>query len=139
MDPAISYLFDKDITIDAWLTLFRESGYNKKWKGERNAKAALDYAWLVITAWDGDKAVGTVTVYSDAVNSAIIDDLFVHPDYRGRGIGSALIRFALDRIRPLGLDVQLYPIPGHESFFARLGFRVQPRATVMDLVCDHGE
>jgi GNAT superfamily N-acetyltransferase len=137
MNSAIAYRFDKDIPVDAWVALFRASAYNKKWKGERNAKAALSYAWLVVTAWDGQKSVGTVTVYSDGVNSAIIDDLLVHPDYRGKGIGSALIRAALERIGACHLDVQLYPIPGRESFFARFGFVVQPKATVMDLVRDH--
>ena len=134
MDATIAYRFDKGIAIDAWLTLFLESGYNRKWKGERSAKAAIEYAWLVATAWDGEKAAGTVTVYSDGVNSAIIDDVVVHPQYRGRGIGSALIRSVLQRIAPHGLSVQLYPIPGRESFFARFGFEVQAKATVMDLI-----
>lgn len=134
MDSTIAYRCDKKIPIDAWLALFRESGYNRKWEGERNATAAIEYAWGVVTAWDGEKAVGTVTIYSDGVNSAIIDDVVVHPDYRGRGIGSALIRSVLERIGPLGVSVQLYPIPGRESFFARFGFEVQPEATVMDLM-----
>jgi predicted N-acetyltransferase YhbS len=137
MNCTITYRSDKDIPVDAWLALFRESGYNKKWKGERNAKAALAYAWLVVTAWNGEKAVGTVTVYSDGVNSAIIDDLLIHPDHRGKGIGSALVRSALERIEACHLDVQLYPIPGRESFFARFGFVVQPEATVMDLIREH--
>ncbi|KKK46242.1 hypothetical protein LCGC14_3164180 [marine sediment metagenome] len=132
MNSAITYRFDKGIPICAWLTFFRECGYNRKWEGKHNAEAAIEYAWLVITAWDGEKAVGTVTVYSDGVNSAIIDDLVVHPNYRSQGIGSTLIKSALDRILSLGLTVQLYPIPGRESFFARFGFRVQPKATVMD-------
>ena len=134
VDSEITYRFDKAIPIDAWLALFHECGYNQKWKGEHNARAAIDYAWLVVTAWDGERGVGTVTVDSDGVNDAIIDDLVVHPDYRGRGIGSALIRYALERITPLGLGVQLYPIPGRESFFAGLGFKVQPKAKVMDLI-----
>ena len=137
MDSSITYRFDKDIPVDAWLALFREVGYNRKWEGERNAKAAIDYAYLLITAWDGDTAVGTLTVKSDGVNDAIIDDLVVHPDYRKRGIGSELLKAALDRTD--NLDVQLYPIPGRESFFARFGFVVQAKATVMDLIRDHRE
>jgi N-acetylglutamate synthase-like GNAT family acetyltransferase len=93
----------------------------------------------VIPAWDGDEAVGTLTVYSDGVNSAIIDDLVVHPDYRQRGIGTAMVRSALERTESGGLGVQLYPIPGRESFFARLGFVIQRDATLMDLIRGQGK
>ena len=45
-----------------------------------------------------------------------------------------LARLQADEIR----CIQLFPIPGRESFFARLGFAVQPEATVMDLMTPKG-
>ena len=120
--------------LDAWISLFKEANYNGWWT-ERHARASLDHCYLTGTAWDEDKAVGTISIQSDGVNFAVIDDLVVHRAYRNRGIGSTLVRSALARIKPLDLEhVQLYPIPGRETFFARFGFRVQPKATVMDLV-----
>jgi len=132
MSRQITYRSDRDIPVESWIALFEAVGYNRRW-GERNARASLDHCYLTATAWDGERAVGTLSVRSDKVNFAIIDDLVVHPDYRGRGIGTALMRSALDGIAALKVEhVQLYPIPGRESFFARFGFRVQPDATVMD-------
>lgn len=135
----ITYRFDKEFPIAGWVALFHESGYNAWWT-ERNAQAAKDHAYLIVTAWDGDKAVGTLTVKSDGANEAGLDDLVVHPDYHHCGIGSTLVRGALKRLEPLNLHlVQVQPIPGRESFFARLGFVVQPNATVMDLSRKQGE
>jgi len=134
MGEKITYRFDKGFGVPEWLELFKTSHYNHWWTA-RNARAALDYAHLVVTAWDGAAAVGTLAVWSDGVNFAVIDDVVVHPEYRGRGIGTLLMRKALGRLEPLGLSfVQLLPVPGRESFFARLGFAVQPDARVMDLV-----
>jgi predicted N-acetyltransferase YhbS len=105
------------------------SGYNHWWT-ERNAQAALAYAYLVGTAYDGERPVGTLRVWSDGVNFALIDDVAVHPD---RGIGSLLVAETLSRLRNAGITtVQALPIPGREPFFARLGFVAQPNATVMD-------
>ena len=133
MDEQLRYRFDKDISIPHWIALYKVSKYHQWWT-EHNAQAALDYAYLVVTAWDGTVAVGTLTVWSDGVNFAWLDDVVVHPEYRGRGIGATLVREALARLEPLSLHgIQLFPIPGRESFFARLGFVVQPGAKVMDL------
>ena len=104
MNAKIIYRFDKGFGIPEWLELFKASGYNHWWTAQ-NARAARDYAHLVVTAWHGAAAVGTLTVWSDGVNFAMIDDVVVHPEYRGRGIGTSLMREALGRLQPLG------PIP----------------------------
>ena len=76
----------------------------------------------VVLARDGDAVVGFVTAISDGVLSASIPLLEVLPAYRGRGIGSELVRrllAALDGLYMIDLscDAELEP------FYARLGFR----------------
>ena len=45
-----------------------------------------------------------------------------------------MLQQALKRIEPLNLKfVQPIPIPGRESFFAKLGFKVIPDHKVMEL------
>lgn len=81
---------DKDFPLDEWIALYRISDYNRGW-GERNARAALAYAYLVTTGWLEGRSVGTLTVWFDGVNFAWLDDLVVHPGYRHRGIGTRLV------------------------------------------------
>ncbi len=57
---------------------------------------------------------------------AEIESVHVHPDHRGSGVGSALVRAAVDRARDLGCyRVQLTSNvrrPGAHRFYERLGF-----------------
>ncbi len=125
--------FDKAFPVVEWLALYKAAGYNASWT-ERNGVAALTYAYLVTTAWQGSEIVATAMVWSDGVNFAWLDDLAVHPGHRRRGIGSRVVLETVSRLRDAQIPaVQLFPIPGVEPFFARLGFVVQPGATVMDL------
>jgi len=128
----VTYATNRDISAGKLIALYRAGDYNAWW-AERNVRAMLDHVHAIVTAWMGEQLVGTVGVVSDGVNYAHIDDLVVHPSHRGKGIGSELMRRALKMIEPLDLYfVQLIPIPGRESFFERLGFRVIPDHTVME-------
>ena len=82
----------------------------------------LEHSDHVVLAVDGDSGnvVGFVTAISDHVLSAYIPLLEVLPEYRGRGIGSELVRRMLDRLSDLYMvdllcDVDLQP------FYASLG------------------
>ena len=68
------------------------------------------------------QVVGFITALSDGVLAASIPLLEVLPAYRGRGIGSELVRRMLDRLRhhyaiDLMCDAELQP------FYARFGMR----------------
>lgn len=79
-------------------------------------------------------------MWSDGVNFAWIDDVVVHPDHRHHGIGTRLVSETLRRLREDGIShIQLFPIPGREPFFARLGFAVAKNAKVMDLLVRNGQ
>jgi amino-acid N-acetyltransferase len=58
--------------------------------------------------------------------SVEIKSLAVTPDLRGSGIGRALVKAAIERVRPLH-PVQVLALTFHPDFFATLGFRVVPK------------
>ncbi len=64
-------------------------------------------------------------------SEAQINNVAVHPDYRGLGVGEALMRFALGKIRDLGgvtavLEVRVSNVPAR-ALYEKLGFRVAGR------------
>jgi ribosomal protein S18 acetylase RimI-like enzyme len=82
--------------------------------------AALRAAYRVVVALDGDRVVGFVNAIGDGVLSAFIPLLEVLPEYRGRGIGSELMRrmlAQLEDIRAVDLccDAKL------EGYYRRFG------------------
>lgn len=78
----------------------------------------------------GDRVVGTATLlieqkfYHHGGRAGHIEDVSVHRDYQGQGIGAALVRHAIEEARRTGCykvilncDDRVMP------FYARLGFR----------------
>ncbi len=121
---------DKDFDVSSWLDLYPACDWNRDWL-VGNARVMLEHAHLVVTAWTGGALVGSLTVLSDGVNYATIDNVVVHPDCRRRGIGTGIVRHALERLDHLeGGLIKLHAIPGVESFYAGLGFSTV-RETVM--------
>ncbi|WP_206023585.1 GNAT family N-acetyltransferase [Saccharibacillus alkalitolerans] len=54
-----------------------------------------------------------------------MEDIMVHPDYRGRGIGERLVKRLLEEAQAYGLEiVTLTFAERHASFYERCGFRV---------------
>jgi glucosamine-phosphate N-acetyltransferase len=78
----------------------------------------------------GDRVVGTASLlieqkfYHQGGRAGHIEDVSVHRDYQGQGIGAALVRHAIEEARRLGcyktiLNCSDNLIP----FYARVGFR----------------
>lgn len=73
-------------------------------------------------AWVGDTPVGIARLTPDAH----IGRMAVLPEWRGRGVGSALLVAALSRARELGLSrVCLHAQTHAVGFYARLGFQAE--------------
>ena len=78
---------------------------------------------VILAADDASsEVVGFITAISDGVLAAYIPLLEVRPDYRGRGIGTALVRRMLDRLSDLYM-VDLLCDPELQPFYAALGMR----------------
>jgi ribosomal protein S18 acetylase RimI-like enzyme len=83
----------------------------------------------VVLALDREegKAVGFITAVSDGVLAAYLPLLEVLPEYRGRGIGTELVRRMLDRLRGLYM-IDLVCDSGIKPFYER--FAMQPAAAM---------
>ncbi|MGB2983344.1 MAG: GNAT family N-acetyltransferase [Candidatus Bipolaricaulia bacterium] len=77
---------------------------------------------LVVLAIDTktDRVVGFVTALTDRVQAAFVPLIEVLPEFRGRGIGSELMRRILDVLGPIPC-VDLTCDPKLQGFYRRLG------------------
>jgi GNAT superfamily N-acetyltransferase len=69
---------------------------------------------------DHERLVGVGRAVSDGVFYAIIFDVVVHPEYRGRGIGTEIMKRLIASAHTK--RVLLYAAPGKEPFYRKLGF-----------------
>lgn len=85
---------------------------------------------LVFSAWSGDHVAGIGRAISDGVSDAYLQDIVVAPEFRRRGIGTALVTGLTDRLRRRGIGwIGLVGAPGTEAFYASLGFRAPENHT----------
>lgn len=83
----------------------------------------------IVLALDEGRVIGFITAISDEVLSAYIPFLEILPDYRGRGIGSELVRRMLDKLRKLYM-IDLLCDPDVFPFYEKLGMRPATGAMV---------
>ena len=83
--------------------------------------AGSDHVVLAVDR-ESSRVVGFVTAISDGLLSAYIPLLEVLPTYRGRGIGTELMRRMLAKLRDLYM-VDLLCDPELQPFYERLGMR----------------
>jgi GNAT superfamily N-acetyltransferase len=76
--------------------------------------------WLIARE-AGAELRGIARILDDGGLHASLWDVIVHPDHQRRGIGSALVRAALDRCADRRL-VAIVSTPAAVPFFAALGF-----------------
>jgi GNAT superfamily N-acetyltransferase len=88
--------------------------------GDAKFRAALDGSYAVEYAVVGDRVVGFVNAISDGVATAFVPWLEVTPPYRGRGVGTALMRRILARLGDL-YSVDLVCDPPLVPYYRRLG------------------
>ncbi|MFE1170167.1 GNAT family N-acetyltransferase [Nocardiopsis sp. NPDC058789] len=86
-------------------------------------------AWVAVT----DRVAGFVTVRLDrAGGTGLVHLLGVHPDQQGRGTGTALTEFAVERIREEGMAVAVIRTGGDDAHaparavYERAGFVAAP-------------
>lgn len=129
----IEYKIVKAADVNQILSLYRLAGW---WGMEDNAdderliKGIVNNSFCFVTAVHDGQIIGIGRCISDGVSDAYIQDVTVNPQYRGKGIGKAIIRTLLSYIKEHNLQwIGLISEPGYESFYQNLGFEVMPKYT----------
>ena len=85
---------------------------------KRAADASINFG---LYGPDGTQA-GYARVVTDGVTSGWLCDVYLVPEIRGRGLGTALSRVIVDFIRPLGLRRFMLSTKDAHELYAKTGF-----------------
>ena len=121
----------------AFVRLFETTGWEPHGRlTVESAAQALASTWHAVSAYDGERLVGTGRIIGDGVLHALLVNVIVDPAYRHRGIGSGIVeRLVAECRRHRIVDVQLFCAQGVRPFYGRLGFIARPDdAPGMELV-----
>lgn len=127
MSRALRYA-EEPPAASAYAELFETTGWNEMYRADPDELGrAVGRSWHVVSAYRGDALVGVGRLVSDGVLYAVVFDMVVAPEERGRGIGSEILRRLLVRCRGAGIrDVLLFAARGTEPFYRRHGFVPRP-------------
>jgi ribosomal protein S18 acetylase RimI-like enzyme len=118
----IIYSDSKEISTEKLDSLFQSIG----WKRDRNKwQKVLEKSTHITCAYDNDRLVGFGRVLEDGV-MCMFYDLGVHPDYRGKGIGTSIMEKLIDKVKDKGYaSIGLFAWkenPDNIPFYEKFGF-----------------
>ena len=90
----------------------------------------IDEAVRVVGLYDGDRQIGFCRAATDGVSFVYLADVYVLEEYRGRGLGEALVREMVEHGELGHLKWLLHTSDMH-PLYRKLGFDV-PTAKVME-------
>ena len=116
----MNYIENMPVAAKAIADLREAVGWNRMEKSLSNP-AMSSYYYIV--ACDSERLVGYVDCVSNGVTDAYIQDLMVHPDYQGQGVGTELMNRMIARLKEKQIYMisVLYDEP-LRSFYRRFGF-----------------
>jgi len=117
----MDYRLNEKISVLTLADLRQSVGWNRMERELGNPKLQ---DFLTIACYDNSELIGYVSVVSNGVLDAYIQDLMVRPDYQNKGIGTELMNKAISYIKEKGIYM-ISVIYGEEelrSFYERFGF-----------------
>ena len=113
--------------VHRWLS---EVSYGAAGRPRGTQDRLIDDAQRVVGLYDGDRQIGFCRAASDGVSFVYLADVYVLEEYRGRGLGEALVRFMIDEspyadVRWLLHTTNMHPL------YRKLGF-AEPDYKVME-------
>lgn len=127
--PQIIFSTERDIDFYELEELCDRVGWARR--PIRKVKKAIEHSFLVVSMWEvaGKKRrlIGFARATSDHAFNATIWDVVVDPKFQGRGLGKAMMKYAISQLRSADIsNITLFADPQVVSFYQRLGFILDP-------------
>ncbi|MGZ4339268.1 MAG: GNAT family N-acetyltransferase [Gaiellaceae bacterium] len=109
-----------------------EVSYWAKGRARETQDRLIDEAARVVGLYDGGRQLGFARAATDHVSFVYLADVYVLPEYRGRGLGEELVREMVEN-GPLAQLKWLLHTTDMHPLYRKLGFDV-PSAKVMERI-----
>ena len=105
------------------LHLYQAVGWTNYTNQPQMLEQALSHSLVIYLALDDDAVVGLIRLIGDGFSSVFVQDLIVLPSYQRQGIGSALMKEALEDYKEV-YQVQLATEQTEKNvgFYRSMGF-----------------
>ena len=113
------------VKLEDVLHLYQAVGWTNYTHQPEMLEQALSHSLAMYLAFDGEKIVGLIRLIGDGFSSVLIQDLIVLPIYQRQGIGSALMKEALEDYKDV-YQVQLVTEETEKTlgFYRSMGFEI---------------
>ena len=121
----IKFTKERSVSIDDILHLYQAVGWTNYTNQPQMLEQALSHSLATYLARDGEKIVGLVRLVGDGFSSVFVQDLIVLPSYQRQGIGSSLMKEALEDYKD-AYQVQLVTDQTERTlrFYRSMGFEI---------------
>lgn len=116
----VTFRYNEKTPANALADLRESVGWNRMESAYRNPIIASYYH---ISVYTSEKLIGYIDCVSNGVTDAYIQDLMVHPDYQGKGLGTELMNQMIAYLK--GKHIFMISVVYEESlkpFYAKFGF-----------------
>ncbi|AGK98705.1 GNAT family N-acetyltransferase [Clostridium pasteurianum] len=84
-------------------------------------QSAFQKSCKVVTAWDGEKLVGSCRMLSDSICYGAVFNVGVLPEYQKKSVGKGMMNLLLKGEE--NITIHLTSTFGNEDFYKKLGFK----------------
>ena len=111
------------VKLEDVLHLYQAVGWTNYTNQPQMLEPALSHSLAIYLALDGDTVVGLIRLVGDGFSSVFVQDLIVLPSYQLQGIGSSLMKEALEDFKE-AYQVQLATEQTEKNvgFYRSMGF-----------------
>lgn len=97
----------------------------------RKVKKAIAHSFIVVSMWEvrgtRRRLIGFSRATSDHAFNATVWDVVVHPDFQSKGLGKALMKYLIKKLRSHDIsNITLFADPHVVDFYRGLGFMSDP-------------